>query len=58
MNVFELKKIVPSSNVEVERGFSALKEIKIDARNRLLDETLDHLMMIDLNGQICTRKIN
>ena len=42
---------LPSSNAEVERGFSAMKRIKTELRNRLLSETLDTLMTISLLGE-------
>jgi len=38
------------SNAEVERGFSCMNRIKTKIRNKLLPETLNELMMIDLNG--------
>jgi hypothetical protein len=38
---------------DYERGFSAMKRIKIEQRNRHLDLTLNHLMSISLDGPRC-----
>ena len=42
---------LPTTNAEVERGFSCMKRIKTNLRNKLLIGTLHHLMMISLNGE-------
>ena len=34
----------------IEHGFSAMKNIKSDWRNRLNEETLDNLMIISIEG--------
>ena len=46
----ELLLVFPVSNATVERGFSAMKRIKSDWRNRLNEETLDNLMRISIDG--------
>ena len=46
----ELLLVFPVSNATVERGFSAMKRIKSDWRNRLNEETLDNLMRISIEG--------
>ncbi|ELU03434.1 hypothetical protein CAPTEDRAFT_211489 [Capitella teleta] len=38
---------------DCERGFSAMKRIKTEQRNRLIDITLNNLMMITLEGPSC-----
>ena len=46
----ELLLVFPVSNATVERGFSAMKRIKSDWRNRLNEETLENLMRISIEG--------
>lgn len=48
--IIEIYQVLPCSNAEVERGFSAMKRIKTLERNKLLPETLFSLMMISLDG--------
>ena len=40
----------PMSNADVERGFSAMNRIKTSLRTRLLNENLNALMLISLEG--------
>ena len=49
--VIQIYSIIPSSNAEVGRGFSALKRIKTLQRNRIGDNLLECLMCISLNGR-------
>ena len=51
----ELLLVFPVSNATVERGFSAMKRIKSDWRNRLNEETLDNLMRISIDGPPLSR---
>ena len=44
------------SSVCCERGFSCMNRIKCKARNRMYVETLDCLMMIELNGPAIKEK--
>lgn len=41
---------IPITSAPVERGFSQVKLIKTELRNRLSDETLLWLLMVSLNG--------
>lgn len=41
----------PSTEVSVERNFSALKYIFSDKRNRLLGENIENLLIVSLNGE-------
>ena len=43
--------IVPASTADCERGFSAVNRIKTSMRNRLKTDTLDRLLLIDLEGK-------
>ncbi|ELT88776.1 hypothetical protein CAPTEDRAFT_216552 [Capitella teleta] len=45
--------VLPVSTADCERGFSAMKRIKTKQRNRLIDTTLNNLMMITLEGPSC-----
>lgn len=47
INIYIL--VIPCSNVGVEKGFSAMKRIKTEIRNRLGIGTLQDLMTISLN---------
>ena len=42
--------IIPVSTADCERGFSAVKRIKTDLRNRLKTHTLDCLVRISVEG--------
>ena len=42
--------IIPVSTATCERGFSAMKRIKTNLRNRLIAKTLDCLMRISIDG--------
>ena len=46
----ELLLVFLVSNATGERGFSAMKRIKSDLRDRLNEETLDNLMRISIEG--------
>ena len=48
--LFKLLLVFPVSNAKVERGFSTMRQIKSDWRNRLAEDTLDHLMCISIEG--------
>ena len=50
VHLFELLLVFPVSNAKVERGFSTMQRIKSDWRNRLGEDTLDHLMRISIEG--------
>ena len=41
---------IPVSTADCERGFSAVKQIKTDLRNRQKTETLDSLLRISVEG--------
>ena len=41
---------LPISTAHVERGFSTMKRIKTDTRNRLKTETLDKLIRLSSEG--------
>ena len=49
--LIEIYCALPSSNAEIERGFSAMSRIKTLSRNKLLTENLDNLMIISLIGE-------
>lgn len=42
--------VIPVQTATLERGFSLMKRVKTDWRNRLKPHTLSQLMMITLNG--------
>ena len=42
--LFELLLVFPVSNAKVERGFSTMRRIKSDWRNRLSEDAFGHLM--------------
>jgi len=42
---------LPTINAEIARGFSCMKRIKTDFRNKLSVERLQDLLMISLNGE-------
>ena len=42
--------VIPMSTADCERGFSALRRIKIDLRNRLSSKVLNALMAILIEG--------
>ena len=42
--------VLPLSTVDCERGFSTLSRVKTDLRNRLINETLNHLLVISIEG--------
>ena len=42
--------VIPISTATCERGFSAMKRIKTDLRNRLTTRVLDCLMRISIDG--------
>ena len=42
--------VIPSSTVEVERGFSLLNNTKSELRNRFIQDNLLHLINIMING--------
>jgi len=50
LQIIEIYSVLPCSNAQVERGFSAMNRIKTKIRNKLLPETLNELMILDLNG--------
>jgi len=50
MELIKIYLVLPCSNAEVERGFSAMKRIKTELRNKLGIGTMLDLMMISLNG--------
>ena len=49
--------ILPVSTADCERGFSTLKRIKTDARNRLKTDTLDKLIRLSSEGP-CMEQFN
>ena len=42
--------LLPLSTVDCERGFSTLPRVKTDLRNRLINKTLNHLLVISIEG--------
>ena len=42
--------LLPMSSVDCERGFSTLSRVKTDLRNRLANKTLNHLLMMAIEG--------
>ena len=42
--------LLPMSTADCERGFSTLSRVKTDLRNRLQNKTLNHLLMISIEG--------
>ena len=42
--------LLPVSSVDCERGFSTLSLVKSDFRNRLANKTLNHLLMMAIEG--------
>ena len=50
-DIIKIHMTIPSSNAEVERGFSAMKRIKTLLRNRMGTNLMDKLMNISLNGE-------
>ena len=40
----------PMSTMDCERGFSTLSRVKTDLRNRLNNTTLNHLLMMSIEG--------
>ena len=50
LHLIELLLVFPVSNAKAERGFSTMRRIKSDWRNRLNEDTLDHLMRISIEG--------
>ena len=50
LELFKIYLTLPSSNAEVERGFSCMKRIKTQLRNRMSTQLLEDLMNISLNG--------
>lgn len=42
--------LLPMSSVDCERGFSTLYRVKTDLRNRLANRTLNHLLMMSVEG--------
>ncbi|KAG1681763.1 UPF0669 protein [Nymphon striatum] len=46
--VIDLIRTLPASSLENERGFSNMKQIKIDRRARIKTPTLDHLITIQM----------
>ena len=49
--------VLPVSTADCERGFSTLKRIKTDARNRLKTDTLDKLIRLSSEGP-CMEQFN
>ena len=52
-NLFKLAAIgllLPVTTVDCERGFSTLSRVKTKLRNRLSNKTLNHLLMISIEG--------
>lgn len=49
---------IPISSADAERGFSCMKRIKTDQRNRLKESKLQDLMMISLEGPPLTEAKN
>ena len=50
IELIKIYSILPCSNSEVERGFSTMKRIKTELRNKLGIGTIMELMMVSLNG--------
>ena len=42
--------LLPLSTVDCERGFSTLSRVKTDLRNKLINKTLNHLLVISIEG--------
>ena len=51
LQIIHLTSLFPLSNASCERGFSTMKRIKSDWRNRLNNDTLNILMRIDMNNK-------
>ena len=51
MKLIEIYAALPTTNSEIERGFSCMKRIKTALRNKLSVGRLQDLMMIALNGE-------
>ena len=51
MKLIEIYAALPTTNSEIERGFSCMKRIKTALRNKLSVWRLQDLMIIALNGE-------
>lgn len=50
LHVYIILKLLPVSNAKVERAFSFMRRVKTDWRNGLSENTLNHLLRIDIDG--------
>ena len=50
LGLLRITLVIPVQTATLERGFSLMKRIKTDWRNRLSPQTLSQLMMIKLDG--------
>ena len=50
LGLFDLLLTLPATSVECERGFSSMRLIKTDWRNRLGAESLNSVMRVYLDG--------
>ena len=50
LSVIDLVLTMPSSSTECERGFSLMKKLKIDIRNKLSEESLSDNMVVQLES--------